>query len=80
MLAKASRISPAALSCTPPPFSALATVMALPNRQKLEGNDVDTNPHNIPFVALGTGLLWFGWFGFNGGSALPPTVPPSSRR
>ena len=51
-------------------FSALATVMALPNRQKLEGNDVDTNPHNIPFVALGTGLLWFGWFGFNGGSAL----------
>ena len=51
-------------------FSALATVMALPNRQKLEGSDVDTNPHNIPFVALGTGLLWFGWFGFNGGSAL----------
>lgn len=27
-------------------------------------------PHNIAFVALGTGLLWFGWFGFNGGSAL----------
>ena len=27
-------------------------------------------PHNIPYVALGTGLLWFGWFGFNGGSAL----------
>lgn len=27
-------------------------------------------PHNIPMVALGTGLLWFGWFGFNGGSAL----------
>ena len=51
-------------------FSALATVMALPNRQKLEGDNVDTNPHNIPFVALGTGLLWFGWFGFNGGSAL----------
>ena len=51
-------------------FSALATVVALPNRRKLEGEDVDTNPHNIPFVALGTGLLWFGWFGFNGGSAL----------
>ena len=29
-----------------------------------------TAPHNIAFVALGTGLLWFGWFGFNGGSAL----------
>jgi Amt family ammonium transporter len=27
-------------------------------------------PHNVPFIALGTGLLWFGWFGFNGGSAL----------
>lgn len=27
-------------------------------------------PHNVPFVVLGTGLLWFGWFGFNGGSAL----------
>jgi ammonium transporter, Amt family len=27
-------------------------------------------PHNMPFVVLGTGLLWFGWFGFNAGSAL----------
>lgn len=27
-------------------------------------------PHNIPFVVLGTGLLWLGWFGFNAGSAL----------
>jgi len=26
-------------------------------------------PHNLPFVLAGTGLLWFGWFGFNGGSA-----------
>ena len=31
---------------------------------------VPYKPHNIPFVVLGAALLWFGWFGFNGGSAL----------
>jgi Amt family ammonium transporter len=31
---------------------------------------VTYKPHNIPFVVIGAGLLWFGWFGFNGGSAL----------
>mmetsp|Transcript_15262 Transcript_15262/g.36976 ORF Transcript_15262/g.36976 Transcript_15262/m.36976 type:complete len:457 (+) Transcript_15262:239-1609(+) len=50
-------------------FSSLACVVALPPRRKLEENFVP-EPHNIPFVALGTGLLWFGWFGFNAGSAL----------
>lgn len=32
--------------------------------------DQPAAPHNVPFVLLGIGLLWFGWFGFNGGSAL----------
>eukprot|EP00747_Dinoflagellata_sp_TGD_P023573 gnl/TRDRNA2_/TRDRNA2_129913_c0_seq1.p1 gnl/TRDRNA2_/TRDRNA2_129913_c0~~gnl/TRDRNA2_/TRDRNA2_129913_c0_seq1.p1 ORF type:complete len:395 (-),score=47.02 gnl/TRDRNA2_/TRDRNA2_129913_c0_seq1:578-1762(-) len=54
-------------------FSALALVIALPTRECVEGSKVDTNPHNVPFVALGTGLLWFGWFGFNAGSALGAT-------
>lgn len=32
-------------------------------------------PHNLPFTMLGTGLLWFGWYGFNVGSFIPVTTP-----
>jgi Amt family ammonium transporter len=34
-------------------------------------------PHNVPFVLLGAGLLWFGWFGFNAGSALAANASAS---
>ena len=51
-------------------FSALAAVHYLGPRASILGREPDDTPHNIPFVALGTALLWFGWFGFNGGSAL----------
>ena len=38
---------------------------------KRKGHGADyMAPHNLPFTLLGTGLLWFGWFGFNAGSAL----------
>ena len=48
-------------------FAALVASMYL--RNKSESKEAIT-PANIPFVLLGTGLLWFGWFGFNAGSAL----------
>ena len=49
-------------------ISALVCALVLGSRQ---GYGVDyMAPHNLPMVLLGTGLLWFGWFGFNAGSAL----------
>lgn len=35
-------------------------------------------PHNVPYVLLGVGMLWFGWFGFNGGSAIGIGRDPSA--
>lgn len=50
-------------------FAALAGALVLGRRK----SHIASEPHmpaNIPFVLLGTGMLWFGWFGFNAGSAL----------
>jgi Amt family ammonium transporter len=50
-------------------WAALAGAMFLGRRKIHLANETHT-PANVPFVLLGTGLLWFGWFGFNAGSAL----------
>ncbi len=50
-------------------FSALAFALIIRSRRWF-GSGIVIEPHNIPFTVLGAGLLWVGWFGFNGGSAL----------
>lgn len=49
-------------------LAALASVLFVGKRNS--PSDKGQKPHNITYVALGTGLLWFGWFGFNAGGAL----------
>jgi len=53
-------------------FAALAGAMVLGRRESHLKSKEHKAP-NIPYVLLGTGLLWFGWFGFNAGSALEPS-------
>jgi len=49
-------------------FSAIVMVLLLGPRAKRAADAY--MPHNVPLVLLGAGILWFGWFGFNAGSAL----------
>ncbi len=49
-------------------IAALAVVLVLGRRQGWPREAMP--PHNLPFTLLGMGILWFGWFGFNAGSAL----------
>ena len=50
--------------------AAAALVAALVVGKRSDYGSSSILPHNVPFVLLGSGLLWFGWFGFNAGSAV----------
>jgi len=47
-----------------------ALVLALFLGKRYTGHAEDLRPHNLPMTLIGTALLWFGWFGFNAGSAV----------
>jgi len=49
--------------------SAVAAALVLGRRTGVDANH-EVRPNNVPFIILGASILWFGWFGFNAGSAL----------
>ena len=51
-------------------MAALALAILLGPRKGYKTGAHMTTPHNVPFIVIGASLLWFGWFGFNAGSAL----------
>ena len=62
-------------------WSAMTLAIILGRRKRSAGGE-EMRPHNLPLTMIGTALLWFGWFGFNAGSAVnagsaihPSTVP-----
>lgn len=55
-------------------FAALASVIFLGRRDDMKPGE-PTVPNNLPLVAVGAGLLWFGWFGFNAGGAYAADGP-----
>ncbi len=60
------RTSPAASWCTTSPEWRRWPPFFTSGKRRV----LDRGPHSIPLVALGTGLLWFGWYGFNAGSEM----------
>jgi Amt family ammonium transporter len=55
-----------------------ALICALLIGKRLGFGESDMRPHNLTYTALGAGMLWFGWFGFNAGSELASDTLASS--
>jgi len=57
-------------------FGALALALVIGKRMGF--GEYSMEPHDVPLTLIGAALLWFGWFGFNGGSALAATRLPQT--